>query len=172
MNSYVTLQEAQDYFETRLHSEPWDTYSVQDRNKALATATRQIDRLNFAGEKHAAYEYRESLNTNLYTKAQEKAIAEAGLTQTLQFPRGSDTEVPNDIKIACMEIAFELLDGKDPEKELENLATISQGFSSIRNTQDRSFVHEHLNAGIVSALAWRYLRPYLRDGFDIKISRV
>lgn len=169
---YATLEEAQEYFETRLHSSAWDTYAVSDRIAALVTATRQIDRLRFAGEKNAAWLVRDRYNSVCLTSEQRQAIANAGLSQELEFPRGSDTEIPNDIKIACMEIAFELLSGKDPQMELENLSIISQGYSSVRNTQDRSFVHEHLNAGIVSLLAWQYLRPYLRDDQDFKISRV
>lgn len=171
MSQYATLEEAQDYFGTRLHSASWDTFTPSDRNAALITATRQIDRLNFVGEKHLAFVHRQSLD-DCITPEQEKEIAEAGLAQELQFPRGSDEVIPEDIKFACMEIAFELINGKDPQKELENLTIVSQGFSSVRNTQDRSFVHEHLNAGIVSAQAWRYLRPYLRDDHDFKISRV
>lgn len=172
MAQYATLSDAEEYFPTRLFSRAWDTYLPSDRNAALITASRQIDRLNFVGEPHTAWVYRQGLASNCLSAEDLKAIQEAGLSQELKFPRGSDTEVPNDIKIACMEIAFELLGGKDPQMELESLATVSKGFSAVRSTLDRSFVHEHLNAGIVSTLAWSYLRPYLRDDQDFKISRV
>lgn len=172
MPQYATLSEAQAYFETRLHSGLWDETPLQDRTKALITATRYIDRLSFAGEKNAAYLYRQSLGVTCFTAAQEKEIAEAGLTQELEFPRGSDTAIPEALKLACCELAFELLTGRDAQKELENLSIVSEGFSSVRTTRDRSFVHDHLNAGIVSKLAWDYLLPYIRDSRDVKISRV
>ena len=49
-------------------------------------------------------------------------------SQELEFPRGADTEVPEAIRRACYEIAHTLLDGKDPELELENLGIVSQGY--------------------------------------------
>jgi hypothetical protein len=170
MTPYADRQYAETYFLTRLHSGSWFGFSAQDRDAALVTATRQIDRLNFAGEKNAAYVARESYGDQLCYD--EAAIATAGAEQETQFPRGSDTVVPDDIKIACCEIAFELLNGKDPQIEYENLATVSQGIASARKTLDRSFVQEHIAAGIVSVLAWNYLSPYLRDVKDFKIIRV
>jgi len=98
-------------------------------------------------------------------------IAEA--SQELEFPRGSDTEVPLAIRRACFEIAHSLLDGKDPELELENLGIVSQGYSSVRTTFSRTHVPvEHIVNGVPSSLAWRLLLPFLRDDDAIRVSRV
>lgn len=173
MSFYGSIGGAQEYFSTRLHSDLWDTVSLEDRQKALHSATRRIDRLSFVGEKHTAYlERQNSDDPKNPTESELEAIIAAGATQELKFPRGKDTVVPKDIEIACYEIAFALLDGKDPEKDLEDLATISQGYSSVRRTRDRSFVHEHLNAGIPSHLAWSFLKPYLRDSQNLRVNRV
>lgn len=147
MTMYSTVEAATTYFETRLHSGLWGETSMTDKIAAMTTATRHIDRLSFVGCKTES-------------------------DQELQFPRGGDLSVPSDINIACYELAYSLLDGRDPEMELEALAVVSEGFASVRETFDRSQVQEHLNAGIVSHLAWKYLRPYLRDDHSIKISRV
>lgn len=147
MADYATLSEANAYFATRLHSGLWTETPPADRNAALADATRRIDRLNFAGEK-------------------------AVDTQELQFPRGTDSSVPGDIKIACYEIAFALLDGVDPERETQDLGVVSQGYSSVRTTYDRSLVQEHFANGIPSIMAWRYLTPFLRDNRSVLLSRV
>lgn len=171
MTPYADRAYAATYFATRLHSGSWNTFNAGDRDSALVTATRHIDRLNFVGEKAASFALRDTI-IGCVSAEQERAILDAGLAQELQFPRGTDTSVPVDIKIACCEIAFELINGKDPQSELENLATVSQGFASVRKTLDRSYNHEHLLAGIVSVLAWDYLRPYLREPQNIKISRV
>lgn len=144
---YGTLTNAAEYFASRLNSSAWDDATEVDRLKALKTATRAIDLLNFAGDKAEDDQY-------------------------LQFPRGSDTVVPPDIVIACYEEALKLLDGADPDTEIANLGTISQGFSSVRKTYDRTVAVEHVRAGIVSPLAWSRLRPFLRDPNEIKISRV
>lgn len=165
MAAYATLAEADVYFETRLFSQLWANAPSQDRTAALLKATQDIDRLNFAGMKHTAWEVAQ-------TTTDEDAILEASALQALQFPRGSDEVVPDDIKIACYEIAFNLLDGKDSELEYEDLPTVSQGYSSVRRTYNRSFTQEHLQHGIVSLLAWRLLKPYLRDGRGVKLCRV
>lgn len=173
MTFYGTLSEAQDYFESRLHSELWDESSVQDRQKAMATATRMIDQLSFVGEKATAYAERQNADDpDCPTSDELTAIRAAGLTQELEFPRGTDTDVPTEIEHACYELAFSMLDGRSAEKELEDLATISQGYSAVRRTRDRSFAHEHLLAGIPSQLAWGFLRPYLRDSKNLRMNRV
>ena len=147
MSSYLTVIEAQTYFSTRLGTESWDEATLTDREKALAMATRCINRYNYLGEK-------------------------ADSSQENQFPRGEDTEVPEDIKIACSEIALSYLDGIDPGLELENLNIVHQGVDTAKTTYNRDFAAEHLANGCPSAIAWMYLKPYLRDSQNISLSRV
>ena len=144
---YGTVVNANNYFNTRLQTRPWDIASKEDRKKALHEASRIIDRLNFSGMK-------------------------AQCNQYLQFPRGSDTKIPTDIDIACYEIALKLLDGVDPDMEVDNLSATSQGISGLRDTYNRSFVLDHLRAGVPSQKAWNYLRPYLIDPNTITLNRV
>jgi len=146
-DAYITIAEAQDFMNSRLDAEPWDDSTVTNQSKALVMATRAIDTLNYEGD--------------MYDD-----------DQTLQFPRGTDTTVPQDIKDACAEEALALLDGKNPDLEFENLGMVSQGYSSARATYDRTRLPEHLVAGIASSTAWRYLKPYIRDANTIDLSRV
>lgn len=162
---YGTLQEAIDYFAHRLHETAWTDSDSADRPKALWAATQIINTLNYKGVKSAVYA--------LDSSASEADIRAAEASQPMEFPRGTDTEVPEDIRRACYEIAYSLLDGKDPEAELENLGVISQGFASVRTTYQRSQVPiEHLINGVPNALAWRLIRPFLRDGDALKLVRV
>lgn len=169
MNEYYgTVQEATEYFDGQLHKRAWYQAKVSDRPKALATATMLIDTLNFKGRKRTVCELLES-----NPHATDAEIRAAESAQILEFPRGTDTEVPIDIRIACYEIAHSLLDGKDPELELENLGVSSQGYESVRTTFNRAQLPiEHLINSIPSAIAWRKLRPFLRDGDALKLSRV
>ena len=48
--AYVTLAEADAYFETVPSSTQWDN-KTDDKNRALISATRWIDTLNFYGER-------------------------------------------------------------------------------------------------------------------------
>lgn len=165
---YVSMSEAQTYFDDRLHETAWSEASPADRQKSLIAATRIIDRLNFKGYKKPVYDL---LASN--PDATQAEINAASATQETQFPRDTDSDVPAEIKIACYEIAYALLDGIDPDLELENLSIISHGYASVRTTYSRSHNPiEHLNAGVPSATAWRYLRPFLRDPGGIIISRV
>jgi hypothetical protein len=171
MAAYATTAEAQAYFDQRLHELAWSEASQGDREKALIAATRIIDRLNFKGYKATVYAYLAGLDDP--SLATQEEINAASREQELQFPRDADTEVPKEILLACFEIAYALLDGIDPDVELENLAIISHGYASVRTTYSRSHnPPEHLNAGVPSATAWRYLRPFLREPGGITLSRV
>ena len=50
-NSYVTLNEADLYFETVPDSTTWDNKTDDQKNRALISATRWIDSLNFYGDR-------------------------------------------------------------------------------------------------------------------------
>jgi len=165
---YGTLSEANEYFEKRLHEWAWTGSSTIDREKALIAARRLIDGLNYKGYKHPVYAL---LEENSEATVEEIQAAES--TQANEFPRGADTEVPEDIRIAQYELAHSLLDNKDPELELETLAVTGQTYGGVKTTYQRDQVPiEHLINMIPNAVAWRRLRPYLRDGDAIKISRV
>ncbi len=169
---YGTIAEANDYFDHRLHEEAWYGSSVTDREKALVKATQIIDNLNFKGLKHATYIvcYDDDGNPLSVT---DEAIRAAEASQELEFPRDTDIVVPEQIKVAQWEVAHSLLDGVDPDLELENLGVVSQGVASVRTTYNRNHTQiEHLMNGVPSASAWRYLRPFLRDADAIKVSRV
>jgi len=162
------VAEATAYFAQRLHETAWSSASDDDREKALIAATQIIDGLNFKGCKHSVYTL---LDANSAADASDIQAAEA--SQALEFPRGADTEAPEAIRRACYEIAYALLDGKDPELELENLSVESMGYGQVRTGYSRNQVPiEHIINMVPSSVAWRLLRPFLRDGDAVKLSRV
>jgi len=156
MANYITVLEAQDYADEQLNVDAWDEAKDEDGSfwgepgtkcyKALTMATRAINRLNYAGDK-------------------------TDEDQVNAFPRGDDTEVPEDIKRACFECALSFLDGIDLAIETENQTLVSQGYSNIRSTFDRSSPSPYILAGIPSAQAWLLLLPYLRDNRTVTILR-
>ena len=147
MDPYITVNDADTYFDERYNSPSWDVSTDTDKLKALKTATRYIDRLNFANDKTVS-------------------------TQELQFPRGGDTVVPENIQWACCEIAYALVDGIEPELEFENLDMLSQGYGNVRSTYDRTDRPIHVLNGIPSVVAWRFLMPFLRDVRSVDVIRV
>ena len=165
---YGSVAEANEYFDMRLHEYAWTEADVADRPRALWSATQIIDTLAYKGHKAPVASLLESSPL-----ATAEEIRTANASQALEFPRGDDTIVPEEIRRACYEMAHALLDGKDPEQELENLGVISHGYSSARTTFSRSHQPiEHLVNGVPSALAWRLIRPFLRDDLAIRLSRV
>ena len=156
MSHYITYIEATALADDRLDTDAWDDAVTADGSiageagsqtyKSVAMATKIIDRLNFLGSKLDA-------------------------DQANQFPRDDDTDVPDDIKEACFEIALALLDGVDPQIEAENLGMISQGYANVRSTYDRGVGAEYIAAGIPSSTAWRYLLPYLRSPHFVDVLR-
>lgn len=132
--------------ESVLYTQPWDNASSADQTKALNVAVQAIERLNFVGSK-------------------------ADSDQTYQFPRGTDTDVPDDIHRAIVHEAINLLDGVNPQFEYENLGTVSQGYAETRTKHDYRNTRDNILAGITSVYAWRYLIPYLRDHHTIELYR-
>lgn len=108
------------------------------RNLALRAAVEIIERLNYRGDKTSS-------------------------SQTYQFPRNDDTDVPTDIFKAILHIAIALLDGRDPDFDYENQNLRSEAIAGIRSTHAHNVDRDHMNAGVPSVTAWRHLVPYLRD---------
>jgi hypothetical protein len=181
---YGSLGEASDYFAGRLHSDAWDDACPTEQNKALLSARLLIDNLAFKGDKHAVWVYRQQTpppwrdptdnavdwRSQQHYRQGERA-AEA--SQPLEFPRGSDTTVPDAIRMAEYELAYSLLDGVDPQMELENLTVTAQGYAEVRTHYERSMVPiEHLINLVPNPLAWSLLKPFLRDDQAVRLSRV
>ena len=135
-NSFVTLDEANNYFATVPESSTWDDKTVDQKKRALISATRWIDSFIYFGDR-----------------------CDQG--QALKFPRNnyqvddvelSCTTIPNNIKYAQYELARALANdtdaitgtsGKEGNIEQAKLGdlevkfnTASQGTGSINNILD------------------------------------
>lgn len=146
MNYYGSLTEANDYFAQKLYSDVWYSHDPDLRVKAMRDATQRIDRLNFVG-----------IRTDS--------------SQELQFPRNGSNDIPVNIKRATYEIAFQLLDGRDPEIEYDLLRKQTTGIGPARTSNDTKLIPMHIANGIPSLLAWTYIKPYLRDRSRLKLQR-
>lgn len=144
--SYCTITDGDAYFSLRIPYDVWVNASTDDKTRALAMATQLIDHLNYQGIKHDP-------------------------TQVLEFPRNDDTIVPRDIQVACCEIAYALLDGRDLDYDTEGLADNDISFERIRVRFDKTSIPVHIAHQIPSVIAWNHLRPYLRDAANITLSR-
>jgi len=151
MAAYDTYVNADTYFINRLYVQDWTDSSSATKTKALTEASQRIDRLRFRGEK-------------------------VDDDQDLEFPRyygdkaDGTEEISDDIKIACYELALALIQERNPEIELDNLAVMKRSFANVSTTY-KNIALEHIASGIPSMLAWQYLKPYLAYCKSINVYR-
>lgn len=152
-NSYITLADAEDYFDLHLNPGLWSTSTDTVKEKALIQATKKIDRLNLRGYKVDEY------------------------NQTLQFPRiyqytpkqdlGLDTDdVPQSVLDAVCEEALALITkltntstGLREELQAQGVKSISFGDAS--ETYSTSRVTNQTK--LLSQEAKTLLRPYIQS---------
>lgn len=77
--------------------------------------------------------------------------------------------IPDDIKIACCEIAIKHLEGVDMEEEMQSLIFESQRYAGIGERVNRVSTIEAYRAGINSQIAWSYIKPYLADPYQLRL---
>ena len=138
IESYVTVEEANEYFAGRLHAESWSGADKETKEKALKQATRQIDRQQLRGRK---------VNSG----------------QALAFPRYPDTEVPEAVKGACCEEALTLLErGNSQRRKLQQEGVQSFALGNMSETYTAG-----AGKGLLSQEAKELLRPWLLGGVFI-----
>jgi hypothetical protein len=151
MANYATMDEADTYFSTRLNTTFWDAATDSDKTKALTMATRAIDRLSFVG-----------------WKVDDSQVNEWPRYDTLNGLQIGGI-IPDDILIACCEIALSLLEGKTIEMEIEGFSITSQKLASASTTYDRTGSADYLRNLIVSPIAWSHLAPFI--SVELNLSR-
>lgn len=179
MAYYGTIAGANAYFDARLHTESWSESAPSDRPKALLEATRIIDSLNYRGVKNSVWLVMydqtgtESPEEKLLVDPPDRdAVIVADSTQELEFPRGKDVIVPEEIEWACYETAYALIEGFDSEDAVDRLNVIRQAYSAVRTTYAAdNATMEYLGYGIPTAKVWRWLKPYLTDDRIVRLSR-
>lgn len=112
-NTYLTLAEAETYFEGRLHVEVWDSSTEDNKNRSLVMASKRISQEAFFGDRQND-------------------------TQKLSFPRVGlsyldgvylDGIIPEQIKEAQCELALHLLqtDMSKPSVDTSNIKSVKVG---------------------------------------------
>lgn len=147
MESYATIQYADEYLGGLTGNDAWVAADEQVRQKALLTATVQIDALAACGAGFRG------------AKAQPE--------QELEFPRTPDDTVPTAIKRACCHEAAAILDQMSDAAATSRARAIRQGASSVSiGDASESYVKaSELRVGVqqylLSPIAAALVRPYL-----------
>jgi hypothetical protein len=153
-NSYVTLQEAETYFAERLHASAWSGGSEADKEKALLTACRHLER-------HRYWDGGGPVFTDP--------------RQRLTFPRKRDTDeagnyvIPQPVKDAqCEEALVLLASGAEAERRRALQAAGVTSFSV--DGLSESYAPGSAGQVLESAEARSLLAPYIRKGGVIATS--
>ena len=99
VNSYVTVNDAEAYFDTRIDASSWHAADVDDKESALVTATLLLDENQYIG---AAV----SSTQSLAWPRKDVSYSDPKLGLTVYV---SQSEVPNRVKLAVYEMANHLL---------------------------------------------------------------
>lgn len=144
-NTYVSAEDADAYFDTRLNSETWTEATDENKTKALIMAARIMNEFRYIGRKLASDQ----------KLAFPRISINAELTDAQLILYSQLTEVPDDVKYAQCEQAIYLLEGEDQNRQLMSSGVTSYGAGGA------SF--SLYNDGYVelSPKARHYLRPYL-----------
>jgi hypothetical protein len=114
-NSYLTLAEAETYFESRLHTSTWDNAVTVIKNEAIVMATRVIDQM---------YDWAN------YQTEEEQALQwpRDGMLAANEMEYIDDDVIPNELKNAVCELSIALI---AEDITLDNDVEV-QGLTSLR----------------------------------------
>ena len=110
-NTYISLADAETYFEGRLHADNWDTAATGDKNKALVHAARMIDRyVRFIGWKTEDTQAMEWPRAGIYYDG-SKYWSDVSYQIEWEVYSVDDDSIPKELKYAQCEMALTLLAG-------------------------------------------------------------
>jgi hypothetical protein len=153
-NSYVTIADADTYFETRIDSAEWDNADDETKEQALVTATQLIDERHWIG---AAV----SSSQALAWPRKDAIYYDPRMGQQITI---ANNEVPSQVKIAVYEQALHLVQNEDLiAQKVQTFESISVG--SIKLTDSNGDVTK---TSITPSIIIKPLRPLIRrDGIGM-----
>lgn len=151
VDAFSTIEEASEYFASRLYAQVWFSSAIYAQQQALNDATRILDRFCYIG----------------LPIGQEHSWPRKGIY--LELIPVDDTSVPSQILQAQFEIALALLKGYDPEREMRNASVISRGYSSVRIAYSPTLTQDYLRWGVPSGAAWNLMLCFLDMDPDVAV---
>ena len=115
-NSYITLAQADAYVEAMINStdvSKWDTGTDDNRNRALAAAAERLDRERFLGARATDTQARQWPRTGVRKPDTYVNTYATGFPFRISEDYFTDTEIPDQIKRAQIELAVYLKNNTD-----------------------------------------------------------
>jgi len=146
---YGSVADGDLYHATRIHAWDWENGTVEDKVKALYTATQLMDKFCFIGSKTDADQGLEFPRVRTETD---------GTTHLI----GGVASVPASIENAAYLIADALLSGRDPQADFESQNVKVETFGPVRTefATDKG-PQQHIANMVPSPSAWALILPFL-----------
>jgi len=153
-NSYVTIADADTYFETRIDAAEWDSSNDETKEQALVTATQLIDERHWIG---AAV----SSSQALAWPRKDAIYYDPRMGQQITV---ANDEVPSQVKIAVYEQALHLVQNEDLlAQKIQTFESISVGSISLSDSNN-----DVTKTSITPSIIIKPLRPLIRrDGIGM-----
>jgi hypothetical protein len=149
VNCYVSLDEAETYFETRIDSGAWLNADDEDKESALVTATLILDENQFIG---VAVSSEQSLGW----PRNGASFVDPKLGLVVAY---GNTEIPSRLKKAVYEQAYHLLSNENLlDNKSQNFEEISIGSITLKDTNK-----DTTRASMTSNLARKFIKPLLTN---------
>lgn len=149
-NSYATVAEADTYFATRLGASTWDAATVEDKERALITATSQLDQSAFLGMRTSS--------------TQRLAFPRLMIPKLDSYTYWDSEAIPQPIKDATCELAQELLTSSVTSSEVGSLSSVTMGDMLTVN-------FDNSTAGTLSSRVAALLRGFWLNASGVAIVR-
>ena len=149
-NSYVTITDAETYFETRIDAAKWNTAAESLKEEAIVTATQIIDNNPWIGSAISS-------SQALAWPRKNAMYYDPRMGFTVTF---TNSEIPSLVKIAVYEQALHLLNNEDL------LAQTTQTYESISigNISLSDSNNDVTRISISPSFVMKPLRPLIRRG--------
>lgn len=159
-NSYLTVAEADAYFETRLHATAWE--DTEEKDRALMMATRV---LNMMAQPLKYLVTGKTTSESFFKTRRQWTGSPATTTQKLAWPRTgmfdangnaiASNVIPDALKEATAELAFQLLDA---DRTLDSDIQV-QGLTSIRAGSVSLSFKDMVEAKVLPDAVWNLMPP-------------
>jgi len=146
-NTYVTMVEADAYFDTRIDAGAWLNADDDDQESALVTATLLLDENQFIG-------VAVSSTQSLAWPRKGASTFDPRLGQSITY---GETEIPKRMKQAVFEMAYHLLANENLlDNKSQNFEEISIGTITLKDSNN-----DTTRTPVVPTLVSKYLKPLL-----------
>lgn len=161
-NTYISLADAEAYFNERLYVDEWDSASDDDKSRALIMATKHIDRLALVGCKKL--ESQKQQFPRCYPTDQRGLASYIGnLPEVSADGWACDTDIPQVVKEACCEQALFLLSLTDYERHRNKqhvLGIVGGSVGSANEYAGQTQAQTNRQSTVLCPEAREILRPY------------